>query len=78
MANPAAELRRVDPTVRAGAGDTLLLQASNDTLADHYGTVITAEALLRGWWAVYPSRTRVPGGLLSYVRRLMGGYSPRP
>lgn len=47
------ERRRVDLTVRAGSGDTVLVRASNDRLVDHYGTVITAEALMRDWWAGY-------------------------
>lgn len=47
------ERRRVDLAVRAGAGDTVLVRASNDRLVDHYGTVITAEALLRDWWQGY-------------------------
>src|SRR5690606_3557517 len=59
---PAAagvERRRVDLEVRAGTGDTLLVRASNDTLVDHYGTVITAEALLRDWWAGYQQHRTV-------------------
>lgn len=53
------ELRRVDLTVRAGTGNTLLLQASNDQIVDHYGTVITAEALMRDWWAGYQQHRTV-------------------
>lgn len=53
------ERRRVDLEVRAGTGDTLLVRASNDTLVDHYGTVITAEALLRDWWAGYQQHRTV-------------------
>ncbi len=58
-ATPGVERRRVGLTVRAGAGDTLLLRASNDTIADHYGTVITAEALLRDWWQGYQQHRTV-------------------
>lgn len=53
------ERRRVDLEVRAGAGDTLLVRASNDRIVDHYGTVITAEALLRDWWQGYQQHRTV-------------------
>lgn len=53
------ERRRVDLTVRADAGDELLLWAGNGTLADHYGGVITAEALMRDWWAGYQQHRTV-------------------
>jgi len=53
------EPRSVDLTVRAGAGDTLILRASNDTVVDRYGTVITAEALLRDWWPAYQQHRTV-------------------
>ncbi|HEX7041291.1 MAG TPA: hypothetical protein VF202_14335, partial [Trueperaceae bacterium] len=53
------EQRSVDLTVRAGAGDTLILRASNDTVVDRYGTVITAEALLRDWWPAYQQHRTV-------------------
>jgi len=46
-------------TVRAGAGDTLVLRASNDTVVDRYGTIITAEALLRDWWPGYQQHRTV-------------------
>lgn len=53
------EARHVTLTVRAGAGDTLLLRASNDEIVDSYGTVITSEALLRDWWAGYQQHRTV-------------------
>lgn len=53
------ERRRVDLTVRAGAGDTVLVRASNDQIVDHYGTVITAEALMRDWWTGYQQHRTV-------------------
>lgn len=53
------ERRRVDLTVRAGQGDTVLVRASNDQIVDHYGTVITAEALMRDWWAGYQQHRTV-------------------
>lgn len=53
------ERRRVDLEVRAGEGDTLLVRASNDQIVDHYGTVITAEALLRDWWQGYQQHRTV-------------------
>ena len=46
-------------TVRAGSGNTLLLQASNDTIVDGWGTVITAEALMRDWWTGYQQHRTV-------------------
>jgi hypothetical protein len=31
----------------------VLVRASNDTVADEYGTTITVEALMRDWWEGY-------------------------
>jgi len=31
----------------------VLLRASNDTIADSFGTTITVEALMRDWWEGY-------------------------
>lgn len=56
---PALARREVPLTIRAGAGDTIVLRASNDTIADKYGTVITAEALLRDWWVGYQQHRTV-------------------
>lgn len=53
------ERRRVDLTVRAGSGDTVLVRASNDQIVDHYGTVITTEALMRDWWTGYQQHRTV-------------------
>ncbi len=37
----------------------MLVRASNDQIVDHYGTVITAEALLRDWWQGYAQHRTV-------------------
>jgi len=52
LAKPA-QSSRIPLSLRRLREGVVLLRASNDTIADSFGTTITVEALMRDWWEGY-------------------------